>query len=425
MFRKIDLRQPQRGQAAVLVVLAIVGLLGMTALAIDAANTYSDRRHAQSSTDNAALAGALAYVNTRNVTAAALQITRLGGFPDGSVTVQNPPGPDCSGITPDPVDHFNPYDNVNYYVQVIIRTTTEAVFGPTIGVTELKSCVSAIARAKPELIVPPFNGNAVVGLDPNGKSFHAHSNAQEWHIRGGGLFANNNAEDDHANVEFPDGDCATAVGTTTGFAGNVCTHPGSVDQEYIYPDDITPLLPPIPDCDGTAFVDSDDRIHPEEGHEVSGSVWADGFSGDSVDFAPGVYCLPDLDGNIHDQVQGTSVTFFVTDTDFTMKYNGGGSFGASAPMAGKYKGVLIFSAITPEPCTQNIDIRGNGSTPIVGTVFMPSACIDWRGNGTGNADRSQIIGYDVTSNGNADVSVYYNPEDGWKAPEPPMVELTR
>src|SRR5512141_2701217 len=49
----------ERGQALVLIVFAIVGLIGLTGLAIDGGNAYSDRRHAQNAADTAALAAAL------------------------------------------------------------------------------------------------------------------------------------------------------------------------------------------------------------------------------------------------------------------------------------------------------------------------------------------------------------------------------
>jgi hypothetical protein len=424
----------QRGQAIVLFAFAILGMIAMVALAIDSANAYSGRRKAQTSSDNAALAAALKLTDGADdptLLAEALNITRENGFSDADVTFQHPVGPNCSGNVPDPVNHSNPRDKADYYVQVIIRSTYQTYFGPIIGVTQLESCVSAIARGKPILIVPPFNGNAVVGVDPNGASFDAQSNSTDWEVRGGGIFANHNAVDFHGNVEFPDGDCITAVGGISGFLPGVCQHPNQVDQYYEYPEDILELMPPTPPCDGEAFVDTDDKIHPEPGYEERGSVWTDGFGGDVVDFAPGLYCLPDIGNPIHDQVKGNGVTFYISDTDFTMKYNGSGAyFNASAPTSGPFKGLLMFSAYTPTICNgnnvgQNVDIRGNGSTPIQGTVFMPSACIDWRGNGEGDADRSMIIGYRVTSNGDSKVSVLYNPDDNWKAPEPPVVELTR
>src|SRR5512139_1521892 len=56
----------QRGQALILVALAIVGLVGFTALAIDGSIIFSNHRHSQNASDTAAYAGALSYV--RNTT---------------------------------------------------------------------------------------------------------------------------------------------------------------------------------------------------------------------------------------------------------------------------------------------------------------------------------------------------------------------
>src|SRR5512139_1648345 len=52
----------QRGQALILVALAIVGLVGFTALAIDGSIIFSNHRHSQNASDTAAYAGALSYV---------------------------------------------------------------------------------------------------------------------------------------------------------------------------------------------------------------------------------------------------------------------------------------------------------------------------------------------------------------------------
>jgi len=52
------IKSSERGQILVLLVLALVGLLGFTALAIDGGMIYADRRYMQSSADAASLAGA-------------------------------------------------------------------------------------------------------------------------------------------------------------------------------------------------------------------------------------------------------------------------------------------------------------------------------------------------------------------------------
>src|SRR5215208_8361157 len=55
-------RSHERGQALIMIALAVVGLFGFSALAIDGSRIFSDRRHAQNAADTAALAAALARV---------------------------------------------------------------------------------------------------------------------------------------------------------------------------------------------------------------------------------------------------------------------------------------------------------------------------------------------------------------------------
>ena len=417
--------KPQKGQALVLIALGIVGLVAITALAIDGGNAFSERRNAQNAADTAALAAALEKIQDYpasdgdgiNFSAAALNLAVVNSFNNDGITntvaVHNPPVAGCKGVS-------GPYVGNNDYIQVVININVNTYFAQVVGVTQTESCVEAVARAKTGTVGPLFFGNAVVGLDPTGTSFLAQSNAQHWTIKGGGVFANNNALDKHSNVIFPDGHCVTAVGSATGFPCGGTS--GNTGLKFNYPSDIIPLLPPIPPCTGTATV-SGGKIREQVGKEGLGSVWNGNF--DEYPWSPGLYCITDAGGNIHNLVEATGVTFFIQDTDFTMKYNGGGAFAAQAPTSGTYEGVLMFSNITASPCTQNVEFRGNGSTGIVGTVFMPSACIDWRGNSDGGLDRVQLIGYDVSSNGNADIAVTYNANDQYELNNPPVVELTQ
>lgn len=71
--RRYLLRQPknERGQALVIVLLALTVLLGMSALAIDVGHAYFAQRSLQSSADAAALAGAQALPDTADATALA------------------------------------------------------------------------------------------------------------------------------------------------------------------------------------------------------------------------------------------------------------------------------------------------------------------------------------------------------------------
>ena len=419
----------QKGQALVLIALVIVGLVAITGLAIDGGNTFAVRRNAQNAADSAALAGALEKIlddptgngNGINFTTAALNAAAINDFNNNGITntvvVHNPPSAGCKGVV-------GPYVGNNEYIQVIINNTVDTYFAKVVGVSQTQSCVEAIARVKPRSTGPAFYGNAVVGLNPTGTSFQAQSNAQQWTIKGGGIFANNNALDEHTTVVFPDGDCVTAVGTPTGFACGGSG--GNTNLKFEFPDDILPLLPPIPACSGTAYKGADNKFHEQTGHEGRGSTLPASFSLDDYPFSAGLYCITSANaGNIHETVYGSEVTFYINDNNFEIKYNGGGAFSATATTSGPYKGILMFSNITPTPCTQNVEFRGNGASGNVGTIFLPSACIDWRGNSAADLDRVQLIGYEVVSNGNANISINYDENEQYKVSIPPEVEFTQ
>ena len=425
----------EKGQALILIVGAIVGLVAITALAIDAGNAFSDRRHAQNAADTAALAAALAKVQglplstCGTYTECALARAAINDYSNDGVntvevyTMDNPlaVGCDPDNPIPDPSDPLDPLDIAANYILVTIHSTVDTFFAPIVGINQLSNCVDAIARAKLETQGPLFFGNAVVGLDPDPShyAFDAWGNS-DWYIWGGGVFSNSNArgKNNKDNVLFPDGDCVTAVG-----AANYFSCPVSQDNPSLffdYPDDIIPLLPSIPPCDGVSYVDGDGTIHEQAGKEGRGST-VDSFEGD---YAPGLYCITNAGGNIHGAITGTGVTFYISDTAFTLRFNGGGRIAAQAPTTGDYAGVLIFSDLTTTPCTQDIKLRGNGSSENYGTIFMPSACIDYRGNSMGN-DHSQLIGYRVTSNGSGYVNIIYNTDENYEATIPPEIELSK
>ncbi|MFO3797605.1 MAG: pilus assembly protein TadG-related protein, partial [Anaerolineales bacterium] len=89
-------KQFEKSQALLLIALAMLALLGLTAIAIDGGNVYRDRRHAQNAADTAALAAALAIVkNNAGWEQAALDRANSNGYTnDGTrsiVEVHRPP----------------------------------------------------------------------------------------------------------------------------------------------------------------------------------------------------------------------------------------------------------------------------------------------------------------------------------------------
>jgi len=55
MFRINKIPNSERGQVLVIVALAMIGLIGITGLAIDGSMVLMDRRHAQNAADTASI----------------------------------------------------------------------------------------------------------------------------------------------------------------------------------------------------------------------------------------------------------------------------------------------------------------------------------------------------------------------------------
>lgn len=399
----------EKGQALILIALGLIVLVGFTALAIDGGSALADRRTAQNAADNAALAAAYSLATSSSqsqANTAALNIATSNGYTEGTsvveVEITNVPANACNNT------------GLGKDVTVTINSTVETMFAPVVGIDEVSNTVAAVARACESREEPLFFGNAVVGLDPDGLSFDSWGTSK-WYIGGGGIFANHDArkKNNKENVEFLDGHCVTVVNEAHYFnCSPILTAP-----QLRYPEDIIPMLPRIPACNGVAYRGDDGKLHPQEGKDGSR---VDHFEDD---FAPGLYCITDAGGNIHGTVTGTDVTFYISDTSFTMKFNGGGAMAIQAPSTGEYAGILMFSGITDEPCTQNLHFRGNGHADNVGTIFLPSACIDARGNSDPHNNRTQLIGYNVTANGTGDVYINYEAEDNRTEAKPPSIDL--
>ncbi len=407
----------EQGQAIVLLALVIVSLVGFTALAVDGGNAYANNRQAQNAADTAALSAALAKIRNNDWHTTALNMTTSNGFDNNAssvtVTVHHPPQSgayaDCTSTT---------YD-CNEYIQVIIESEVETFFAPIIGVDTTNNRVEAVARAKPPTTEVLFDGNAVVGLNPNPNTQYCafdsgHSNAVEWVLEGGGIFSNGCAyskNNDSVTLPTSPPKCVTAVGTAYNFT---CQQDQQASLLYTT-EDIEAMMPPEPACDNTA----------EGGYVVPDNP-------SNFTFENGIYCVSDFDDFRQEEIVLNNATLYVTDTDFDLLFAGHGGFAGTASTSGVYKGYYLIVAMSTTPCqrfqdhgVQVMEFRGHATAGIVGTILAPTACLDFRGNSNGATTHSQIIANHVTSNGNSDLYVQYNADENGKAPIPPQIELAQ
>jgi hypothetical protein len=207
----------ENGQALIIIALAMIGLVAMVGLAIDGSAKFSDQRHAQNAADTAAMAAALAKVDTL-----------LAAATNSSISTSPESCPPPSGLMSDASDVCvalmvaglnraisNGYDNItnntieihsppasgNYagdknYVQVIITSTINTTFARVIGRNQLTNIVEAVALAKPGRKLA--DGAMIISYDPDpncstggtGGYSVSVSGSSTVNLNGGGIFLN-------------------------------------------------------------------------------------------------------------------------------------------------------------------------------------------------------------------------------------------
>ena len=409
----------EKGQVLILIAFGAIALIAFAALAIDGSMLFSDRRHAQNAADSSALAGALAHARGNDITTAATDRATSNGYQDDGVlkdvTVAIVDAP--SGVCPANVEGKD--------ITVTIVSTINTTFARVLGRNQLTNTVTATSRACGTYTGPPFDGNAIVSLAPSGVGYDAHG-TPDWTITGGGILVNSSSSPSatcggDAGVISPS---VTSVGSQNFTCHTVTVGTETEGVPQVIPSNYMSLFPREPVCDGTAY-QSGGQWHPQAGFD--GSTVA--FNGD-MDFAPGLYCVTNSPGPFHGAISGVNVTFYVTSSNFSMTFNGGGNLTASAPTSGDYDGVLMYLAPQFDANgnllnTQAMDMRGNGTGDVVGSIIAPSADITMFGNSGTGAFRSQVIAYEVDSGGNADITIAYEPDDNYQATLPITLTLLR
>ncbi|MFM8370306.1 MAG: hypothetical protein ACKOBD_16275, partial [Chloroflexota bacterium] len=141
----------------ILIVFAIIGLIGASAIAIDGTNAFIDSRRADTAASAAALTAALTRIEGGNWRAAALATAAANGYNNDGVTntveMNTPP---LSG----------PYEGNSEYIEVIITSHLRTYFGVAIGIPTITSVAQAISQSKPSEIGEMFPGYAMVSLAP-------------------------------------------------------------------------------------------------------------------------------------------------------------------------------------------------------------------------------------------------------------------
>lgn len=451
MFKK----KSEKGQAIIIIVFSIIGIIGLTALTVDGGIAYSDRRNAQGAADSAAWAGGLSNArggSIDDIILAAEEIADQNGYTgdgarsDVTVTVTELPMAPApitlpNGSTaPNPCpEHASP--NVEITVEIISYVNT--FFAPVIGVNQITNRVSAVTIACGTYKAAIFGGYAIASCGRDLNDQHpcgfdsGQSSASDWTVTGSGLHSDTcvHGKDDES-ITLEPGQCLDSVSGVTGGVGDLSC--GEVGQALCTDAYLAAVMPPNPCVAGGVGLPQSDAVSVSSGtgkDKKTSLLFGDGTS-------PKIYCITDADGLEGGDVILNNATLYFTETEFDLKFAGGGGFSGTPSKSGTYSGLAIIVTPADPPCpgtsgtgannAQQFEYRGNATGILYGTVLAPTACIDMRGNsGDGGKTETplnvngQVIGNSVTSNGTASITVNYVEEQNYRPPEMPTIILAK
>ncbi|MBN1668300.1 MAG: hypothetical protein JW862_14500 [Anaerolineales bacterium] len=396
--------QSEKGQAIVLLVFAIIGLLGFTALAIDGSMVYSDRRIAQNAADAATLAAAghaslhlennfvtfqnfncgTSIVNNARSTAVtmATNVANQHGYTDTAIT-----GVDVNTTC---VNNGNAPDDRYIDITTTITQTAQTALAQMFYSQPIVNQVTATSRI--HLRMPLALGNAIVALNTancqgqqNGATFHGNAQIQ---VYGGGIWTNGCLRGNGG----PDVDVYNG---SISYVGQVISpglfNPAPTQANEIMPPELYAI--PAPDC-GHA------NAHHVNARDIVGK--------NATALSPGLYCVSgDLRVNGNDSLIGSGVTIYLLDGGLTI--NGNATVQLTAPAFSPdpnpaLPGILFMTAAGNN---SRVQINGNSVSYFHGTILAIESDIDFLGTGYTDAYNTQVIGYNVEVGGTADTFVTY------------------
>lgn len=452
----------ERGQALVLIILAVAAMFGFAALAVDIGRIYSERRRIQNAADSAALAAVYAASQSQDYMAAAFTQLQLNGVVEQDVSdimltdpernpslrldveIHHPPASGAYGP-----DSGRPLEERNQYYQVILHSSVDQIFSQFVYQDALAVTVEAVGRLRNARSM--FAGDVLHATSHDACQGIKFAGTGNTHLIGGDAFSDSNKGD-----TCPDGDStggASCVSATILGTGDVWIEDGTVitsgewnvqgtgnliaasEPETCRTPQEMPFIPE-PDCGnhyesfsepkGKDAKDTDISIYP--------GIYSHGItvSGANVHLEPGMYCL---DGDL--RVTGGN---FTGDGVFIYMRHGSVDLLGNAYINLKKAEVMPdasglhdfggFLILMPYDNDGKVHLGGGSDSEYSGTIFAPGPrtpasqdkCII-EGNGTSLGFQSNIICYTIKITGKANVTIDYQEEQNHRMP--PFIELAQ
>ncbi len=430
----MNTHKSERGQAVVLIAIALVVVFGFAALAVDGGRSYSEKRRAQNAADAAAYAAARAASEGENWQQAALDQLAMNDYtdPDASpnpgsvmdVMVYHPPldGP----YSP---DEIQPNEDPNEYYQVKIRVAIDKIFSQIVFPGKEEISVEAVTKAKP--ITAVSFGNAMHATNYDACKAVWFDGGGETSVDGGNVFSNSEAvgncasgqQNGSGDVTVTNGDIQV-VGSwrQVGGSGSVSPNPLEGEEDGVYHEILEDV--PEPDCSGLpSQTDSNHALQPGRyagGITIHNGTWT---------MAPGMYCLSDDFTVNGGSLKGSGLLIVMLDGSVGIEGNADISLRRADNIedsAGNQFGGMLF--YMPEDNQGGIDLGGNSGTTYAGTIYAPGPRSSSKpkctfgGNSGTLGFNANIICNTIQVHGNANVVIHYKAEQNYRLP--PMIELS-
>jgi hypothetical protein len=460
----------ERGQALILIALAAIGLVAITALAIDGSAKYSDRRHAQNAADASALAASLKKTDLLTGGATESDCSTATGYTNTTFCLDvidaawdRATENGYDGLLSNDVDVYSPpisgpYASNHNYVQVIITSRVNTFFARILGVTQTRNIVEAVALAKDGgylgdgamIISYDPDPNCSSGLGSGGGSVDI-SGSSTIELDGGGIFLNSDETCGFYIPNCADLQISTGSGINSVYGGDNINQEGCAEQADEFPSQEAVDIPndvefpdEPPECGITPAAPtylgvntSDNKgewlIYP--GYYTTFPHGLLVSNKQHIFMSSGVYCI-DPGGPSHDTDLSWSPVDFVelngsTDPVYNPKYymynpdgvtlyiksGGGFKLNANNPTyldastTGDYQGYLIILEGN-QSSIESCSISGGSDLDINGLIFAPYCNITVNGDsGTQSTINAQLIGWDLKINGGAGIYFQYNPDN--------------
>lgn len=449
----------EKGQIVIFLALALLGMLAITALALDGGMLYSDQRYSQSTADAASLAGGGAVAASIN------DLDLLEGYWDcGLLGTAISNGYDAAiqkaaangyTISRDPALGIDAHDhgvlitcsNAGQYVDVDVMLTkeTKTSFVQLFNYDnkDMKTTVFSKTRAKPRRVGD--GGASIVSL-----SHLSATNTDDCGSKQGGVWFSGTNKTTLLNGGVYSNSCvdknsgASTVGMTNadvtyhvGSYSAGITDPTPKSSASYHPLTYDPM--PFPDelCSASDDTLTDfGSVSFSTGGEqtLTSGKYHDWDFKVPVKLTPGLYCIS---GSVSmnaaayvytDTVMGADgkmpgVTIYFNGDSLTL--NGGSDTALVSPTGYTNPEEVPNHAINnlllyiPPGNDADVVINGNSNNTLVGTLYMPDANVKINGAATaGSASTFEcsIIGYWVTVTGASDINIVYNAKKQWSWP---------